>query len=189
MKKFLKSKGFKVTALSVCCVGILAACFFFGRDRGEEFTPDTQVPESMVGEWEEPTGETKTPEADTGAYNRIKESAAAETYPKVVEEDEEEIIVDFAPSSEENKPEAPEKPEAQGDATNPEEPPSYEPEETKPSASEKEENGGNADTPQPGSKNEKGEVYVPGFGWTLPSTVEQTEMDNDGDPNKMVGDM
>lgn len=98
MKKFLKSKGFKVTALSVCCIGILAACFFFGRDRGEEFTPDTQVPESTVGEWEEPAGETKIPEADTGAYNRIKEPAAAETYPKVVEEDEEEIIVDFAPS-------------------------------------------------------------------------------------------
>lgn len=43
--------------------------------------------------------------------------------------------------------------------------------------------------PKPGIKNEKGEVYVPGFGWTLPSTVEQTEMDNDGDPNKIVGDM
>lgn len=189
MKKFLKSKGFKVTALSVCCVGILAACFFFGRDKGEEFTPDTQIPESTVSEWEEPTGEAKTPEADTGAYNRTKEPAAAETYPKVVEESEAEIVVDFAPSSEESKPEAPEKPEAQGDSTNPEEPPSYEPEETNPSVSEKEDDGGNAATPQPGSKNEKGEVYVPGFGWVVPSTVEQTEMDNDGDPNKMVGDM
>lgn len=163
--------------------------FFFGRDRDEEFTPDTQVPESTVSEWKEQTGDTKIQEADTGAYNQTKESDAVETYPKVVEEGEEEIVVDFAPSSEESKPEAPEKPEAQGDVTNPEEPPSYEPEETKPSASEKEENGSNADTPQPGSKNEKGEVYVPGFGWAVPSTVEQTEMDNDGDPNKMVGDM
>lgn len=107
----------------------------------------------------------------------------------MAEENETEIVVDFALFSEESKPEAPEKPEAQGDSTNPEEPPSYEPEETKPSVSEKEEDGGNADTPQPGSKNEKGEVYVPGFDWVAPSTVEQTEMDNDGDPNKMVGDM
>lgn len=37
--------------------------FFFGRDKGEEFTPDTQIPESTVSEWEEPTGEAKTPEA------------------------------------------------------------------------------------------------------------------------------
>lgn len=163
--------------------------FFSTETGGEEFTPDTQVPESAVSEWEEPTGEAKTPEADAGAYNRTKEPDAAETYPKVAEENETEIVVDFALFSEESKPEAPEKPEAQGDSTNPEEPPSYEPEETKPSVSEKEEDGGNADTPQPGSKNEKGEVYVPGFDWVAPSTVEQTEMDNDGDPNKMVGDM
>lgn len=55
MKRLLKSKGFKVTALSVCCVGILAA-YFFGRDRDEEFTPDMKVPASTVSEWEEPTG-------------------------------------------------------------------------------------------------------------------------------------
>lgn len=141
---------------------------FFGRDRDEEFTPDTQVPESTVSEWEEPVGEAKTPEADAGAYNRTKEPAVAETYPKVVEESEEEIVVNFTPSSEESKPKAPEKPKVQGDVSNPEGPSSYEPEETKPSASEKEENGGNADTPKPGSKNEKGEVYVPGFGWSAP---------------------
>lgn len=120
---------------------------FFGRDKGDEFTPDTQIPESTVSEWEEPIGEAKTPEAGTGAYNQTKEPAVAETYPKVAEESEAEIVVDFAPSSEESKPEAPEKPEAQGDSTNPEDPASYEPEETKPPVSEKEEDGGNADTP------------------------------------------
>lgn len=75
----------------------------------------------------------------------------------MVEDGEEEIVVDFAPSFEESKPEEPEKPKVQGDITNPGAP-SYEPEETKPSASEKEENGGNADTPQPGSNNEKGDM-------------------------------
>ncbi len=48
---------------------------------------------------------------------------------------------------------------------------------------------GNDNTPEAGDVNENGEYYVPGFGWVLPSTSEQIEMDNDGDPNKMVGDM
>lgn len=56
--------------------------------------------------------ETKTPEADTGVYNRTKEPAVEETFPRVAGESEEEIVVDFAPSSEESKPKAPEKPEA-----------------------------------------------------------------------------
>lgn len=81
--------------MSVCCVGILVACFF-SRDKGEEFTPDTQIPESTVSEWEEPIGEAKTPEAGTGAYNQTKEVAVAETYPKVAEESEAKIVVDFA---------------------------------------------------------------------------------------------
>jgi len=55
------------------------------------------------------------------------------------------------------KPSEPEKPVAQGDATNASEPPAYKPEDTvkAPSTSQ----------PQGGERNDKGQVYFPGFGW------------------------
>ncbi len=40
MKKFLKSKGFLVTALSISCIAILAVCWFVGRDTKTVFLPD-----------------------------------------------------------------------------------------------------------------------------------------------------
>ena len=42
MKKFLKSKGFLVTVLSVSCIAILAACWLVGRDTKTAFLPDGQ---------------------------------------------------------------------------------------------------------------------------------------------------
>ena len=43
--------------------------------------------------------------------------------------------------------------------------------------------------PAPGSTNNNGEFYDPVFGWVKPGTVQQQEIDNEGDPNKMVGNM
>ncbi|MCL2253579.1 MAG: hypothetical protein FWC09_03970 [Lachnospiraceae bacterium] len=41
--------------------------------------------------------------------------------------------------------------------------------------------------PKGGSTNEKGEVYVPGFGWAVPSTSVGEVSTSDGDWNKIIG--
>lgn len=107
----------------------------------------------------------------------------------MVEESEDQVVVDFAPSAEDSKPEAPEKPETKEDVTNSEEAPTYAAEETTPPSSDAKEDTGNANTPAPGSQRADGAVYDPVFGWVYPSAVEQDVIHNDGDPNKMVGDM
>lgn len=42
MKKFFTSKPFVISALAVLCIGIVAACLIWGRDKPSEFTPDPQ---------------------------------------------------------------------------------------------------------------------------------------------------
>jgi len=42
-------------------------------------------------------------------------------------------------------------------------------------------------TPQGGSTNEKGEVYVSGFGWIAPSTPQGQQSGSDGDWDKQIG--
>ena len=45
-------------------------------------------------------------------------------------------------------------------------------------------------TPQGGETNDKGETYVPGFGWVKDSGANIGEKSNsDGDWNKQIGDM
>ena len=41
--------------------------------------------------------------------------------------------------------------------------------------------------PQDGSTNAKGEVYVPGFGWIMPSTPQGQQSSSDGDWDKIIG--
>ena len=61
MKKFLKSKGFLVTALSISCIAILAVCWFVGRDTKTAFLPDEQPPDATQEEWKD------TPETSGGS--------------------------------------------------------------------------------------------------------------------------
>lgn len=71
-------------------------------------------------------------------------------------------------------------PTPQGDITEPKATPSYKPEDTtvtEPS------------TPPAGAKNDKGQVYVPGFGWVTESGGSGETIDSDGDINKPVGEM
>ncbi len=190
MKKLLQSKGFKITALSACCIGILAACFFFGRDRFEKFVPDPQLSESSVNEWKEPDIAPESDEGNETAYGPAKDAVKEETYPKTVEESPEETVVDFTPPALTSETQAPDKPVSQGDNTDPQEIPTYQPEDTMITDTDGDsEDSETEGVPAAGDVNEDGAVYFPGFGWVIPSTSEVIEMDNDGDPNKMVGDM
>jgi hypothetical protein len=65
-------------------------------------------------------------------------------------------------------------------------PPTYKPEEVNPLADTAHEDTGK---PTPGSSNGNGAIYDPVFGWIVPGEGDQTPIDNDGDPNKQVGEM
>lgn len=80
------------------------------------------------------------------------------------------------------KPEPPKKPTPQGVVTNPVKPPEYKPEDTtvsKPSE------------PKAGEKNEKGQIWFPGFGWVddKGGGSQGEKVGSDGDINKQVGSM
>ena len=199
-KNIFKTKAFPAAALATACIGILAACFLFGREEKPDFQPEEPVPGSIAQEWQEtpsPTApvETRATPATTGNSTSPAGSTAAreqkpddilEAYPMVTGETDQLVTIDFTPETEALQPEPPKAPAAGADATDPEQPPSYtleelEPEPTAPPAQ--------PDIPAAGSVGENGAVYDPVFGWVVPSTVEQSTMDSAGDPDKMVGNM
>lgn len=187
MKKFFTSKPFLVTVLIMLCVAVVAVCFFLNWDRGSEFVPEPPQQSESVGDWTEHGGNTEgTDPSATTTPNPAQEQAA---YPKVVEEDEKNVVIEFTPSqsSEAEAPEAPagktkiEEPQQKPETSHPVNPdPAVKPPEPKTQA---------PSGPAPGSTNSKGQVYDPVFGWVDLSPVEQIPTDNDGDPNKMVGSM
>ena len=182
MKKLFQSKGFIVTSLCVLCVGILAACFLLGRDQGGEFVPDTPPASSAASDWtENPSGSGgRAEDYDVGKTPEVQEQ-----YPKVVDESEQEVVIDFTPSEkpEVTPPPAPEGKTAKEDVAD-DHPQNISPEVTPPPSEPS-----SPSQPQPGSSNGNGAVYDPVFGWVVPGEVHQSTIDNDGDPNKMVGQM
>lgn len=202
MKKILKSKALAPALLSIACVGILAASLFIGKEEKTEFQPETPAPSAVAQEWQEPPAATAAPTAQPGLAASSQDKAPTtstyanaqpkttgspvETYPKVAEETDTLVTIEFTPEAQELHPEPPEAPIAEGDVTNPEEPPVYAPEAVKPEPTAAP---AQPDTPAAGSSNGNGAVYDPVFGWVVPGEIIQTPMDSAGDPNKMVGNM
>lgn len=86
-----------------------------------------------------------------------------------------------------SKPQEPEKPAVKdkNQITDPSKPPEYNQEDVKPEPPKD-------TTPKPGDKNNKGEIYVPGFGWVADhggGDDGHSIIDAGGDPNKQVGIM
>ena len=199
-KNIFKTKAFPAAALATACIGILAACFLFGREEKPDFQPEEPAPGPIAQEWQEtpsPTApmETRatpdsdgnsTPPAGSTAAQEQKPDDILEAYPMVTGETDQLVTIDFTPETEALQPDPPEPPTAEADATDPEQPPSYTPEELEPDPTAPP---AQPDTPAAGSVGENGAVYDPVFGWVVPSTVEQSTMDSTGDPDKMVGNM
>lgn len=198
MKNIFKSKAFPAAALSAACIGVLAISLLVGRDKKETFQPDAPAPAAPTREWKEPpapTAANKQPDASVPASASRPSAACAapqssaseyslEQYPKAAEETEQLVTIDFTPDPEKLQPEPPETPVAEGDTSDPEQPPSYTQETLEPEPVPAQ-----PDTPAAGATNENGAVYDPVFGWVIPSQVSQTTMDSAGDPDKMVGNM
>lgn len=186
MKKFFTSKPFLVTALTVSCIAVVAVCLFLNWEREMEFVPEPPQQSEYVGDWKENGGGIGGTKPFTTTPNPAQEQ---EAYPKVVEENDGNVIIEFTPpqSSETEAPEAPagkteiEKPQQKPATSHPvNSEPAVKPPEPKPQT---------PSGPAPGSTNSKGQVYDPVFGWVDLSPVEQIPTDNDGDPNKAVGSM
>lgn len=201
-KNIFKSKAFPAAALATACIGILAACFLFGREEKPDFQPEEPAPGPIAQEWQEtpsptapvhpqatpvPTGRSAWSHTDTPASTQEEaEQEILESYPMVTREEEQLVTIDFTPEPEKLQPEPPEAPTTEADATDPEQPPSYTPEELEPEPTAPP---AQPDTPAAGAAGGNGAVYDPVFGWVVPGEVNQTPMDSAGDPDKMVGNM
>ena len=117
------------------------------------------------------------------SQNRTEEKL--EGYPKVEEESEQEVVIDFIPA--ETKDETP--PPPPEDKTVTAEPDRETSTNPAPEVSPSSRDTGKDETPAAGSTNENGAVYDPVFGWVVPGQVNQTTVDSGGDPGKMVGNM
>ena len=170
-----------ITVLYVACVGILAACFFFSRNRTPEFTPDPPQSETP-STWEESRGYAG---GSGGTSNSAVSGTSSEEYPKVTQDADGTVGIEFTSPGEKLKPGAPKPPKTDVDNTNPSAPPTYSSQQTKPPAKKHE----NSSKPAVGSKNGNGAVYDPVFGWIVPGGASQIITDNKGDPNKQVGEM
>lgn len=185
MKKLLTSKPFLVSTLVLASIAIVAACIFVSSDEPPEFVPEQPQQSQTVSDWSESGGTAKpsvsatTPAADS----------EQEAYPKVTQDDGENVVIDFTPpqsSAEAEQTEPPEIPEGKTEVKEPGPPHPVNPDPVvKAPEPEPEQPSG----PTPGSTNDQGQVYDPAFGWVTLSPVEQIHTDNDGDINKQVGNM
>lgn len=189
MKKIFTSKGFIVTALTVLCAAILGVCWYVGQDKSAPFLPDESPPASSAeSQWSEDTTLAAEESKTTHSPATQQPTQPAMEYPKVVEESEKEVVIDFTDTKKKETETAP-PPPPEGKTILADPGPEHEvnpdPEVTAPATE-----AAPADSsPAPGSTNEDGAVYDPVFGWVVPGKVEQTTMDSDGDINKMVGNM
>jgi len=182
LKKILTGKPFTIGTLIVFCVGTLAVSLYLRNETNPDFVPNPTTVVNLTDSWEEnksvvPSGTSISPAASGG---EAAPKANEDQYPKEVQNENNNVVVDFT-DPEQEKPKAPEKPATSGDAKNPKKPPEYKAEEIKPPAS--------ASIPAPGSKNEKGEIYDPVFGWIKPGKAVAEPIHNDKDPNEQVGSM
>ncbi len=184
MKKFFTSKTFLVSLLAILCIGIAAVCLILSMEKPSNFTPDP-VESQSVDDWQE-NASTVNPNDWGSAADGNSSDKSTGQYPKVVEENDDDVVVDFTPPQSPEDAEPPAIPDGKTEIKNPtpEHTPNIDPEVTAPEPEKPVSN-----DPTPGSTNGSGEFYDPVFGWVKPGTVNQQGIDSDGDPNKMVGNM
>ncbi len=197
-----KTKRLLITGcLAVVCVFLIAAIvsrFNTETDKVEAISPSNTSETDMVKPDEHTENAEKKDEVEVKEINPdISQSdpVSSETKEDIVNPTDpcdqqgetsqsNEVVQTNVPEA--TKPEVPEKPTPQGDTTNPEKQPEYKPEDTiiaKPSTKPSE--------PKAGDKNEKGQIWFPGFGWIDDEGggSQGEEVGSDGDINKQVGSM
>ena len=189
-----KKKIVIISGLSALCIAVLAGAYFLTREPERDFTPVSAESANVTDTWEENSN------PDTPLPSATPESTQTAGTPSdntqvVVSEDETGTTSSLSDSSTKDeagqeKPDTP--PETKDDLTDPNKQPEYEPSvpqpTKKPAPSPQPEqstptDGGSTDDSHPG------QVYDPVFGWVTPSSVQQDNIDSDGDINKQIGTM
>lgn len=197
-----KTKRLLITGcLAVVCVFLIAAIvsrFNTETDKVEAISPSNTSKVTTVKDVVNPDEHTEKTEKkdvvkaidlDTSqndpVYTETNEDVVNPTDPCIPQgetsQDSNEIVQ--TNTLEAVKPEPPDKPNPQGDTTNPKSEPEYKPEDTnitKPSDKPSE--------PKAGDKKD-GKIYIPGFGWLKETGGQGTQVGSDGDINKQVGTM
>ena len=175
-----KTKTLLITGcLAIVCVVLIAA--ISSKFQTEPLKDDDIPPSNTVSDLATPNSDTAKPDETTEKKGDVVVKPIEPSTPQgdTPAQDSNEIVQTNA--QEAVKPEPPAKPTPQGDETNPSKPPEYKPEDTAVSKP--------AD-PKGGEKNEKGQIWFPGFGWVDDSGANKgTSVGSDGDINKQVGSM
>lgn len=175
-----KTKRLLITrCLAIVCVVLIAA--IFSRFQTEPAKDEVTSPSKIASSEVTPTPDAVKPDGTAEKKDEVVVKPIEINTPQgdAASQDSNEIVQTNAPEA--VKPEAPKKPTPQGDTTNPAKPPEYKPKDTivsKPAE------------PKGGEKNEKGQIWFPGFGWVDDSGPNKgTQVGSDGDINKQVGSM
>lgn len=195
-KEYDKKKKLVILILAVVAVCLAGGlCFYLikiGTPKESEKEPVQQtteqmevtVPEIDITKESEALEETKAEVAESsGQETEQPESGESETVDIYTGNEQDGDDSEKPQTREDAQPPA-EKPEVKDTdaAENPEQPPKYEPEVTEPEQKPEE--------PAGGSTNDRGQVYVPGFGYVDQPGVPQGEAaGSDGDWDKQIGDM
>jgi hypothetical protein len=197
MKKIVKTKPFIAGMMILFSALVLTVCIIWERSGRTEFAPDAPVVLPPIESWTENTvlnfggdevdnddsGNSSADEQFETTSHLIEETEKTEIlelaaqFPLVISENNGEVIIQFTDLTLVV-------PVQQDDTTQPPEltPPPIQSTQPPPQPPQ-------SNTPIPGSVNERGEVYNAAFGWVMPSPTIAIYVDNDGDINKMVGNM
>ena len=187
-----KKKIAIISGLSALCIAVLAGAYFLTREPERDFTPVSAESANVTDTWEE-NSNTDTPLPSATPESTQTTGTPSNNTQAVVSEDETGTTSSLSDSSTKDevgqeKPDTP--PETNDDLTDPDNQPEYEPSVPQPTKEP-------TPSPQPGAPagggstddSHPGQVYDPVFGWVTPSSVQQDNIDSDGDINKQIGTM
>lgn len=173
----------KTALIALACVVIVVVAFFAFNNRppAESGAPavsdSNQAPDANVN------GITSPEPGKEIAPPAISPSSDSKAAPDVIDPEKEDTDVTVPLTDPVQKPSADPNRHEKDDNSEP-------PKSTTPSASTPKPTPPKSSEPQSGDTNEKGQVWVPGFGWVTPGGGNQViPGDSDGDINKPVGEM
>ena len=192
-----RKKTIIICSITALCIAVLVGAYFLTREPEAVFIPAPADTADQTGTdtWEENTDAVITPAAPPQPASQITGSPTDNTQSLVSEDGNGSTssLSDSTTKEEAAETKPSEKPEADGDTTDPEQPPSYAPpvseapeQETTPSGTP------DADVPPAGTGSageHPGQVYDPVFGWIDAGATQQDNVDSDGDINKQIGTM
>ncbi|MCM1305456.1 MAG: hypothetical protein NC306_15340 [Butyrivibrio sp.] len=193
-----KKRTFAICGLSALCLAVLAGAWFLTREPETEFSPASTEVSDRTDTWEDHSAvDTGLPSAVTRESSQVQGTSSDNTQ-TVISEDETGSTTSLSDSATkedalQEKPSEP--PVTTDDITDPDRQPEYDPPaQTQTPASPQDNPSGGSGTGTPSGDtgsgdSHPGQVYDPVFGWVTPSSVQQDNIDSDGDINKQIGTM